>query len=117
MRRTVLFAAALIAVTAGRAKADNFLDLVIVTGGSPNLNTGDKAAGGTSTNDALMSQLNGISSSLKDLSKNQNQGPFSGNNGLLFVTMLALSQQRNNSTVVYAGGPSSCGHGFRFRVW
>jgi hypothetical protein len=95
------------------------LDLVLVTGGAPNLNTGDKAAGGTTNNDALLSTLNGISSSLKDLGKNQNQGPFSGTNGLMFVTMLALSQQRNN-TVVYAGAPGyACGprHGFRCRVW
>ena len=95
------------------------LDLVLVTGGSTPTNTIDKGGGGGSTNnDALLDTLTGISSSLKDLSKNQNQGLFSGTNGLLFV-MLALSQQRNTSTVVYAGGPGYGGprHGFRFRVW
>ena len=94
------------------------LDLLLVTGGiSPN-NPGDTKPSATgSSNDALLSTLSGISESLKDLSKNQNQGPFSGTNGLLFVTMLALSQQRNN-TVVYAGGPGyGPRHGFRFRIW
>ena len=95
------------------------LDLVLVTGGvSPN-NPGDTkpSVGSSGSNDALLSTLSGISDSLKDLSKHQNQGPFSGTNGLLFVTMLALSQQRNN-TVVYSGGPGTCGgHGFRFRIW
>lgn len=95
------------------------LDLALVTGGiSPN-NPGDtkpSAPSSGSSNDALLSTLSGISNSLKDLSKNQNQGPFSGTNGLLFMTMLMLSQQRNN-TVVYAGGPSCGGHGFRFRIW
>lgn len=96
------------------------LDLVLVTGGvSPN-NPGDTkfpTSSSGSSNDALLSTLSGISDSLKDLSKNQNQGPFSGTNGLLFVSMLALSQQRNN-TVVYAGAPGGCAHhGFRFRIW
>jgi hypothetical protein len=98
------------------------VELELVTGG-----TGypiGKVDSGSSSNDALLSTLNGIQSSLKDLSKNQNQGPFSGQNGLLFVTMLALSNQQRSSNVVYAGGGGGCygggcgpRHGFRFRVW
>ena len=94
------------------------VELELVTGGTAYpLGQIDKPSGGHS-NDQLLSTLNGIQSSLKDLSKNQNQGPFSGQNGLLFVTMLALSSQRQNSTVVYSqGGGCAPRHGFRFRIW
>jgi len=99
------------------------VELELVTGGTgyPIGKVDSGSSGGS--NDQLLSTLNGIQSSLKDLNKNQNQGPFSGQNGLLFVTMLALSQQRSNN-VVYAGGGGGCigggcgpRHGFRFRVW
>lgn len=97
------------------------VELELVTGGTGYpLGTEDKAAGsGNHGNDQLLSTLNGIQSSLKDLSSNKNQGLFSGQNGLLFVTMLALSQQRSANTVVYAGSPGGCAprHGFRFRIW
>jgi hypothetical protein len=95
------------------------LDLELVTGGTAYpLGQIDKPGSSGGSNDALLSTLNGIQSSLKDLSKNQNQGPFSGQNGLLFVTMLALSSQRQNNTVVYSqGGGCAPRHGFRFRIW
>ena len=95
------------------------VELELVTGGAYPLGTADKAPGsGGGGNDQLLSTLNGIQSSLKDLSSNKNQGPFSGQNGLLFVTMLALSSQRQNSTVVYQqGGGCAPRHGFRFRIW
>lgn len=95
------------------------LDLELVTGGTGGTSTTTTGTG----NDQLLSTLNGIQSSLKDLNKNQNQGAFGGQNGLLFVTMLALSQQRNNTVVYQQGGGGcyggGCGprHGFRFRVW
>lgn len=95
------------------------LDLELVTGGAYPLGSIDKPS--TGGNGQLVSTLNSIQSSLKDLNNNKNQGPFSGQNGLLFVTMLALSNQRQNNTVVYQGGGGcyGCGphHGFRFRVW
>jgi hypothetical protein len=70
-----------------------------------------QVTGGTSSNNdqVLYSRaqpsLQGIESSLSDLGKNQNQGMFSGSNGLMFMTMatLAMSQRQNNVVVVTAG--------------
>jgi hypothetical protein len=95
------------------------LDLELVIGGTGyplgNIDKPNLSSGG---NGQLVSTLNSIQSSLKDLSNNKNQGPFSGQNGLLFVTMLALSNQRQNNTVVYQqGGGCAPHHGFRFRIW
>ena len=101
-------------------KTITILELELVTGGAYPLGTIDKAGSG-SNNDQLISTLNGIQGSLKDLGKNQNQGPFGGQNGLLFVTALALSQRNNSNTVVYQGGGGGYygghHHGFRVRVW
>ena len=66
-----------------------------------------QVTGGTSSNsDQVLSSLQGIQSSLSDLGKNQNQGMFSGQNGLMFMTMatLAMSQRQNNVVVVPGGG-------------
>lgn len=73
-------------------------DLATVTGGK------DTSTGGT--DDALLTTLNGIQSSLKDLGKNQNQGGlFGGGSGMMFMTMaLAMSSQRNSNGVVVVGG-------------
>ncbi|HUS30561.1 MAG TPA: hypothetical protein VMZ53_18755 [Kofleriaceae bacterium] len=94
------------------------VELELVTGGAYPLGTIDKP-GSSGGNDQLLSTLTGIQSSLKDLSKNQNnQGLFGGQNGLLFVTALMLSQRNNTNTVVYQqGGGCAPRHGFRFRIW
>ena len=100
-------------------KTIDSLDLELVTGGAYPLGQIEKP-GGSGGNDQLLATLNGIQSSLKDLGKNQNQGPFSGTNGLLFVTMLALSRNNSSNSVVYQGGGGGCcgpRHGFRFRMW
>lgn len=84
-------------------------DLDSVTGGK---NLGISSG---SSNDQLLSTLTNIQSSLKDLSKNQNQGGlFGGQNGLLFMTMALAMSQRQSNVVVYGGG---CRRGFSWRVW
>lgn len=79
-------------------------DLANVTGGkapSPTISTGGDTGG--SSNEQLLSALQGIQSSLKDLGKNQNQGGlFGGQNGLLFMTM-ALAMSRRSEVVVTGG--------------
>jgi hypothetical protein len=96
------------------------VDLMQVTGGkAPDASLGSTASSGSSNNDAVLSALNNIQSSLKDIGKNNNS-LFGGNNGLLFMTM-ALALSRRNDTVVYAGGGGGggWGHGrvsFRWRA-
>jgi hypothetical protein len=100
-------------------KTIDSLDLQLVTGGAYPIGQIEKGSG-SGSNDQLLQTLTGIQSSLKDLGKNQNQGPFSGTNGLLFVTMLALSRNNSSNTVVYQGGGGHYhgrSHGFRFRIW
>ena len=78
--------------------ADN--ELVTVAGGTTPTSTNTSG----STNDQLLSTVQGIQSSLKDLSSNQNKGLFSGPNGGLTLAMMAMAmQRRNNTTVVYGG--------------
>jgi hypothetical protein len=59
----------------------------------------------SSSNDQLLSSVQGIQASLKDLSSsNQNQGLFSGPNGGLALGMFAMAMnRRQNTTVVYGG--------------
>jgi hypothetical protein len=64
--------------------------------------TGGKDATPTN-NDQLYSAIQGIQSSLNDLSKNHNQGFFS-NQGLMFMTMALALRQSSQTTVVYRGG-------------
>ena len=91
-------------------------DLALVTGGksTPNNTVGPGTSSGSSNNDALLSQLQGIQSSLSDLGKNQNNGLFGGTNGLMFMTMALALSQRRNEVVVYGGGYH---RGFSWRVW
>jgi hypothetical protein len=73
-----------------------------VTGGKDSSSTTTTSSG---NNDQLVSTLQGISSGLKDLGKNQNQSLFGGQNGLMFATMaLALSRRNDNVVVVNGGG-------------
>ncbi len=83
-------------------------DLDLVTGGTPSATQGpstsssSSSSGGVNT-DALLTSLQSIQGSIHDLGKNQNQGLFGGQNGLLFLTM-AMAMQRRNEVVVYGGG-------------
>ena len=93
------------------------LDLVCGATGTANTTNSAPVSTGTGTSstagsgsDALMTSLNSISSSIKDLSnKNNNGGLFGGSNGLLFLGM-ALAMRRNDSTVIVNGG-GGCNHG------
>jgi hypothetical protein len=90
-------------------------DLSTVTGGKAPQTQSTAGDGG---NDQLLATLQGIQSSLKDLGKNQNQGLFGGQNGLLFMTMALAFSQRRNEVVVVGGGAPRCGRGgFSWRVW
>jgi hypothetical protein len=83
------------------------LDLMQVNGGKKpdaQINSGTTSSAG---DDAILTALNNISSSLKDIGKNNN-GLF-GNNGLLFMTMaLALSNRGGSNTTVIGGGGGGC---------
>ena len=91
-------------------------DLTLVTGGKVAAppTAGSTTSGSSSTNDALLSQLQGIQSSLSDLGKHQNNSLFGGTNGLMFMTMALALSQRRNEVVVYGGGYH---RGFSWRVW
>jgi len=80
------------------------VELALVTGGKgPDATTVSPSSGGTSSNnDAVLSALQGIQSSINDLGTKQ--GLFSGNNGLLFMTMALAMRQSAQTTVVYGGG-------------
>jgi hypothetical protein len=95
-------------------------DLDHVTGGltggsiSPGPTHTTAASGGSgsgSCSDALLTSLNSISSSIKDLSSKNNQGLFGGN-GMLLFGMAMMMQRQSSSTVVINGGRGGCGgHG------
>jgi hypothetical protein len=72
------------------------LDLANVTGG--------KGTSTSSSNDQVLSTLQNIQGSIKDLSKNQNNGLFGGQNGLLFMTMALALGRRNDVVVSGCGG-------------
>ena len=95
------------------------LDLMQVTGGKVPDASINSGSSGSSNNDAILSALTNIQSSLKDIGKNNNS-LFGGTNGLLFMTM-ALALSRRNDTVVYAGGGGGCYAprrvGFSWRAW
>ena len=76
-------------------------------------NMDGKNSGSSSSNDQLLSMLQGIQSSINDLSKNKNNGLFGGNNALLFMTM-ALAFSRRSEVVVYGGRR---GYGYSWRAW
>lgn len=80
--------------------------LETVTGGTtPPANTGNSSSGtGCGSSDQLLTAVQGIQSSLKDLKHNQNQGLFGGQNGMLMFMTMALLSRRNDSTIVVNGG-------------
>jgi hypothetical protein len=82
-----------------------------VTGGTPTSVTTSPTTGGG--NDQVLSTLQNIESSIKDLGKNQNQGLFGGSNGALLMMTMAFAMSRRNEVVVYGGG----GHHYWWRSW
>jgi hypothetical protein len=90
-------------------------DLDLVTGGTPSATTTNGTGSGSTSasggcSDQLLTGLQSIQSSIKDLGKNQNQGLFGGQNGMLFMTMALAMRQRSEVTVVNGGG--RCGGGY-----
>ena len=71
------------------------------------------SGGGGGCNDQLLTAMQGIQSSLKDLGKNNNNQGLFGGNGMLFLGM-ALAMQRRNDTVVCVGGGCR-GYGYSYR--
>ena len=87
------------------------LDLETVAGGKHEA-PHDMSNMGGGSNDQLLTTLQNIQSSIKDLGKNSNNGLFGGNNMMLFMTMaLAL---RRNEVVVYNNRNNS---GYVWRSW
>ena len=73
---------------------------------------GSSAACGGS--DALMTSLNSIGSSIKDLSHKNNGGLFGGDGSTMLMLGMAMAMRNNNdgpSTVVVNGGGGGCCHG------
>jgi hypothetical protein len=70
-------------------------------------------SGSSGSNDQILSTLQNIESSIKDLGKNQNQGLFGGNNGALLMMTMAFALSRRNEVVVYGGG----GRHWWWRSW
>ena len=69
------------------------VDLMEVTGGKvPNASLGVTGTS-SSNNDAILASLNSIQNSIKDIGKNNNNGLFGGNAGLMFaIDMLAYKE-------------------------
>lgn len=83
-------------------------DLDLVTGGTAH------ASPSSTTNDQLLAAMQGLQSSLKDLTcNNNNNSLFGGNNALLFMTM-AMCMSRRNDVYVYGGG--RCGGWYSWRA-
>jgi hypothetical protein len=75
-----------------------------VTGGTtPPVSATPIASGSGSSSDTALQALQGISSSLSDLAKNQNQGLFGGANGPLLMMTMAMALSRRTEVVVYGG--------------
>lgn len=74
-----------------------------VTGGTPSATTSPIAPSGGGGNDQILSTLQNIQSSLKDLGNNNNQGLFGGANGAMLMMTMAFAMSRRE-VVVYGGG-------------
>ena len=89
-----------------------------VTGGTTPSNTGSSSSSSSSSGncDQLLTAVQGIQSSLKDLKNDNNKGLFGGPNGALTFMCLAMCmQRRNDSTVVVNGGGGYHGY-YSFRA-
>ncbi|HEY0252557.1 MAG TPA: hypothetical protein VGC41_13575 [Kofleriaceae bacterium] len=84
----------------------NLSDLESVTGGNTTSSTHYVPSGSGSSsgcnNDQLLTSLNGISSSIKNISSQNNQGPFGGSGGAMMLGM-ALAMRNRQQTSVYVG--------------
>ena len=72
-----------------------------VTGGTPTFTPAGSSSG---SSDQILSTLQNIQSSIKDLGNNQNQGLFGGSNGAMLMMTMAFAMSRRNEVVVYGGG-------------
>lgn len=73
-----------------------------VTGGlTPITGSGGSSS---SSNDQILSTLQNIQSSIKDLGQNHGQGLFGGDSGALMFMTMALAMSRRSEVVVYGGG-------------
>jgi hypothetical protein len=75
--------------------------------------SGSSSSSGCSSSDQLLTAVQGIESSIKDLKHNQNQGLFGGQNGALMFLMMGLAFSRRNDTVVINGGGYHGGYWYR----
>jgi hypothetical protein len=76
-----------------------------VTGGTPTALPTTPTGGGSSCgNNQILSTLQNIEGSIKDLGNNQNQGLFGGANGAMMMMTMAFAMSRRNEVVVYGGG-------------
>ena len=76
------------------------------------------ARGGGGAHCQVLSTLQNIESSIKDLGNNQNNSLFGGSNGAMLMMTMAMAMSRNRSTtVVYGGGGGWHHHGWGFRSW
>ncbi len=90
------------------ADSISLADLENVTGGATPATTGS-----SSCNDQLITMMQGLQSSLKDLACNNNQGLFGGQNGALLFMTMAMAMQRRNDVYVVGGG--RCGGWYSWR--
>ena len=94
----------------------NLLDSV--TGGTTPASPGpiqSGSGGGGGSHCQVLSTLQNIESSIKDLGNNQNNGLFGGSNGAMLMMTMAMAMSRQNTTVVYGGG--GWHHGWGRRGW
>ena len=71
-----------------------------------------QSGGGGGSGDQVLSTLQNIESSIKDLGNNHNHGLFGGGNGAMLMMTMAMAMSRQNTTVVYGGGG-----GWHHRGW
>jgi hypothetical protein len=93
----------------------NLLDSV--TGGTTPPVSPGPTTGGSDSNSQVLSTLQNIESSIKDLGNNHNNSLFGGSNGAMLMMTMAFAMSRNNSTTVIYGGGGWHHHGWGFRAW
>ena len=95
---------------------NNLLDTV--TGGTTPVSPGPIPSGGSGGgNSQVLSTLQNIESSIKDLGNNQNNGLFGGSNSAMLMMTMAMAMARNNNTTIVYGGGGWHHHGWGFRSW
>jgi hypothetical protein len=74
-----------------------------VTGGAPTAASPTAPTSGGGNSDRILSTLQNIESSIKDLGNNHNGGLFGGANGAMLMMTMAFAMSRRE-VVVYGGG-------------